>query len=211
MLRINRTRKQTRSDLFYFICVIMSTVDCTCKVSIPLHDDIDSHGCNGGWVGQLGMPAMATVSSQCGQFNGYDSALNNGAHLGTFVIDGAFAGDWVHSLKWTATFTIDSTAWTAHKTAINPTIAKWGVVTYGDCAAGAAMAFHVEDDGADNTGLVATVETKDEDNNLNKYTLACSVSSISIQLSSDVGLHYIFTLETVAYTYCPSVILLTFK
>ena len=114
------------------------TVDCTCKVSIPLSDDIDSHGCNGGWVGQLGMPAMVTVSGNKGHFTGYDSALKNGPFIGTFVIDGAFAGGWVHHLKWTAKFQLDAAAWAAV-----PVGTRWGVVAYGDCAAGMAMGIYV--------------------------------------------------------------------
>ena len=107
-------------------------------MSIPLTSDIDSHGCNGGWVGQLGMPAMATVEDSCGQFGGYESLLGNGAHLATYVIDGAFAGQWVHKLKWTAAFTIDA-SWDS-----TPDDTKWGIVTYGDCTGGSSFDFHIE-------------------------------------------------------------------
>ena len=158
------------SKYLYDMIMFRLAVDCTCKVSIPLTTDTDSHGCNGGWVGQLGMPAMATVENNCGQFAGFDSALNNGAHLGTFVIDGAFAGDWVHQLKLTAAFTLDS-SWDS--TAVDT---KWGVVTYGDCAAGSSFAFIVQKNVTD-TYLVANLELLTT-NGLEDFTLA--VGGVSI-------------------------------
>ena len=139
-------------------------MDCTCKVSIPLFADIESQGCNGGWVGQLGMPAVASVQNGCGLFAGYEPTLGNGAHLGTFVIDGAFAGAWVYQLKLTADFNLDA-AWDS--TAVGT---KWGLVTYGDCAGGASFGFHVERNETD-TYLVATLELMTADG-LQKYTLA---------------------------------------
>ena len=84
------------------------------------------------------MPAMVEVEEQCGQFNGYESNLNTGGHLGTYVMDGLFAGDWVSQLKFTAAFTLDP-SWDS-----TPVGTKWGIVTYGDCAAGSSFAFSVE-------------------------------------------------------------------
>ena len=112
------------------------------------------------------MPAMATVENGCGQFGGFDSILNNGAHLGTYVIDGAFAGDWVNQLKLTASFTADS-SWDS-----TPVDTTWGIVTYGDCAAGSSFAFSLERK-ASGSFLVATLELM-TDNGLEDYTLAVS-------------------------------------
>ena len=118
------------------------------------------------------MPSMATIENSCGRFGGYDSALENGAHLGTFVIDGAFAGAWVHSLKWTASFTVDPTTWAA-----TPNGAKWGVLSYGDCAADQSMGFNVEKDAFGAAYLVAILETmQSQDQSLSKHTTRCAVS-----------------------------------
>ena len=154
-------------------------------MSIPLTTDTNSHGCNGGWVGQLGMPAMATVpeGGSCGEFKGYQSLLNNGDHLGTFVIDGLFAGDWVNQLKLTAAFTLDA-SW-----ATTPAGTKWGIVTYGDCAAGSSFAFSVQKNATD-TYLVANLELQTV-NGLEDFTLAVggvssnSQSCILITISND--------------------------
>ena len=138
-------------------------------MSIPLTTDTESHGCNGGWVGQLGMPAMANVQNNCGHFLGYNSVLGNGGHLGTYVMDGLFAGDWVSQLKLTAAFTLDA-SW--DNTAVGT---KWGIVTYGDCAADASFGFSVERNITD-TYLVATLEL--QTGILTKHIL--SVGGVSI-------------------------------
>ena len=115
------------------------------------------------------MPAMANVQNNCGHFLGYNSVLGNGGHLGTYVMDGLFAGDWVSQLKLTAAFTLDA-SW--DNTAAGT---KWGIVTYGDCAADASFGFSVEKDAID-TYLVATLEL--QTGILTKYTL--SVGGVSI-------------------------------
>ena len=125
--------------------------DCTCKVSIPLTTDTDSHGCNGEWVGQLGIPAMVTVENSCGTFNGYESAMYNGAHLGTYVLDGMFAGDWVYQLKLTAAFNMDPVWDSLGQGSV------WGIATYGDCAAGASFSIFMSK-GSDDTTLYASIE-----------------------------------------------------
>ena len=162
-------------------------VDCTCKVSIPLTTDTDSHGCNGGWVGQLGIPAMATVENGCGQFGGFDSVLNNGAHLGTYVIDGAFAGDWVNQLKLTAAFTLDS-SW--DNTAVDT---KWGVVTYGNCAAESSFAFSVQKNSTD-TYLVADLELMTV-NGIEQYTLAVGQVRFFLLSCDDYGITKLYISE----------------
>ena len=109
------------------------------------------------------MPAMATVEDGCGQFNGYDPLLTNGAHLGTYVIDGLFAGEWVHELKLTVAFNVDA-SWDN-----TPEGSKWGVVTYGDCSGGSSFGFHIWKN-ATETYLVATLEMFST-NSLDKLTL----------------------------------------
>ena len=116
------------------------------------------------------MPAMATVENNCGHFLGYNSVLENGGHLGTYVMDGLFAGDWVSQLKLTAAFTLDA-SWDS--TAVGT---KWGVVTYGDCAAGASFGFSVEKNTTD-TYLVATLEL--QTGILTKHILAVGGVSIN--------------------------------
>ena len=157
----------TQSSQRFILCFF--PVDCTCKISIPLTSDTDSHGCNGGWVGQLGMPAMATVESSCGHFEGFQSMLNNGDQLGTFVIDGTFAGGWVNQLKWTATFDTDASWQTT------PTGTKWGIVTYGDCTGGPAFGFHVEKTNS-GTSLMITLELM-SDAGLQKHELDIDIVS----------------------------------
>ena len=98
------------------------------------------------------MPAMVNVENDCGQFGGYEPALSNGGHLGTFVIDGAFAGAWVRRLKWTAQFQIDEVAWDAADSG-----AVWGVITYGDCAGGRSFGFSVSKENG-RTELYADIE-----------------------------------------------------
>ena len=156
--------------------VFQIPADCTCKVSIPLTTDTESHGCNGGWVGQFGMPAMVTVQNQCGHFKGFQPALNNGDYLGTHVMDGLFAGNWVSKLKMTATL-----VWVPFDSA-NRTPKTYGLVTYGDCTGGSSFAFSVQ---KNLTGdyLVADLELQTSAG-LEDFTL--SVAGVSIQRSEDV-------------------------
>ena len=115
---------------------------------------------------------MANVQNNCGHFLGYNSVLGNGGHLGTYVMDGLFAGDWVSQLKLTAAFTLDA-SW--DNTVVGT---KWGVVTYGDCAADASFGFSVEKNTTD-TYLVATLEL--QTGVLTKHIL--SVGGVSIKPS----------------------------
>lgn len=117
-------------------CTVMK-VDCTCKISLPLTQDIETHGCNGGWVGQLGMPDLVEIVGGHGQFQGWNDQTDNGGHLGTYVIDGLFAGAWVSTLQWTAVFRLDDSF------ANVPMGTRWCIVTYTDCAAGVAFGFYV--------------------------------------------------------------------
>ena len=122
------------------------------------------------------MPAMVNVENDCGKFGGYERALSNGGHLGTFVIDGAFAGAWVHRLKWTAQFRMDQMAWDAASSD-----AHWGIITYGDCADGRSFGFSVGKDNGQ-TLLYADIELMLDNppprpaSPLSLYTLKCPVS-----------------------------------
>ena len=89
---------------------------CSCRINIPMEADIDDVSCNKAWVGQTGMPAMvdivedgaASIFTHSGSFGGFNAADNNGAHISTYSLDGAFAGGWVFQLTFTAWFKLDT-------------------------------------------------------------------------------------------------------
>ena len=90
---------------------------CSCRVNIPLEFPygINDVSCHSAWVGQTGLPAKVTVeaggpgpvSPFSGVFQGFNPDQNNGGHISTYTLDGAFAGGWVYELTFAAWFKLD--------------------------------------------------------------------------------------------------------
>ena len=77
---------------------------------------INDVSCHKSWVGQTGMPAVVTVdddgpagvADSSGVFRGFEAVLNNGGHISTYTLDGAFAGSWIFDLTFVAWFKLDA-------------------------------------------------------------------------------------------------------
>ena len=108
-----------------------------------------------------------------GIFTGYDPVLNNGPHLTTYALDGAFAGDWVFKLSFNAWFKMDNV--------ILPYETQ-GVVAMGDCVGGSSAYISVV-----NGTLVAGVELLTIKNyQITKYLLQGPPVSTCSQQKQDV-------------------------